>query len=394
MALKDQDTESDVLDPESDSGSPPETDDESPADDPQASPSDDEGTPPSEDDDEPKEWQSLEKKFENIEDERERRRAIGKQYWEKTRYASEVRKENEALKRQLEEAKESRLSEARREQPKDDDEPPPPHPDLERLDFRIDTLSEKDKSYYEEQQKLLVSVNKTDQDVAAVKAKIEDADEYTRAVLEQRLEGLEYRKQNLVDRFNDLHDRREDLGYRLDELQQQRTYVERVVSDRERQEQDERQSLEEFSREFPGQVSRTIDELADAAGLDPEDESLRTDLKETVRDRLTVKFWRLGQGQEADDSEIEDMIKSEVSRYIKSRDLAGRAKFGKTSKEKLSVSGKRPAPARRKTSEDEGAPPPRPRGYEDEPKDVSALGTVSQSPSMMRARQYLRRRGL
>lgn len=365
------------------SGPTPEAD---PPADPEAPVSDDGPTPS--DDDEPKEWQSLEKKFDSIEDENERKRAIGKQYWEKTRYASETRKENEALKEQLEEARSRRVAEARREEePKGD--PLPPHPDLERLDSRINALSEKDSGLYDEQQKTLIGVSETEQGIAAVKAKIEDADEYQRAVLEQRLEGLEHRKGNLIDRFSDLRDRREDLEYKLDELGQQRQWTSGLLDEQGKDAERERQSRESFNEEFPERVARTIDEVADALGLDPEDEPLRDDLKATVKDRLTVKFWKLGQSEQVDDVDVDELIGSEVKRYAKARDLAGRAKFGKTSREKLSVSGKRPAEAK-----PTGKGGKRPSGYDAAPKDITALGTVSQDPAMLRGRSALAKRGL
>jgi len=378
----DLDTLMNVGDDDPGSGPTPEAD---PPDDPEAPVSDD-GPDPS-DDDEPKEWQSLEKKFDNIEDATERKRAIGKQYWEKTRYASEIRKENEALKEQLEDARSRRVAEARQEEPKGD--PPPPHPDLERLDSRITALSDKDSGLYDEQQKTLIGVSEAEQGIAAVKAKIEDADEYQRAVLEQRLEGLEHRKGNLIDRFSDLRDRREDLEYKLDELGQQRQWTAGLLDEQGKDAERERQSRESFNMEFPERVARTIDEVADALGLDPEDEPLREDLKSTVKDRLTVKFWKLGQSEQVDDVDVDELIGSEVKRYAKARDLAGRAKFGKTSREKLSVSGKRPAEAR-----PTGKGGKRPSGYDAPPKDITALGTVSQDPAMRRGRSALAKRGL
>jgi chromosome segregation ATPase len=368
-------------------GPPPADGDDPPSDDPEALLSDPDEPPSPDEDDDPEEWRSLEKKFQSIEDERERKREIGKQYWEKTRYASQVRKENEALKAELEAAKAQRVEQSRKAP---DAPPPPPHPDLERIDSRINSLSEKDTLYFDEQQKALVSAAECDQGIAVCKAKIEDADEYQRAVLEQRLEGLESRKANLWDRFNDLKDRREELEYKLEELTQQRQWTIGLLDEQGQEQERERLSRESFNEEFPQMVARTIDELADAAGLDPEDEVLRDDLKETVKDRLTVKFWKLGQSKEVDDVDVDELIESEVKRYLKGRDLASRKTFGKTSKEKLAVSGKRPAPAPKAAPKGPRKPP----SYADEPKDITALGTVDQSPSMARGRKYLNQRGL
>jgi hypothetical protein len=146
-------------------GSHPETDDEPPleAEDLETPPEDEPPSP--EDDAESEEWKSLEKKFENIEDPAERRRAIGKQYWEKTRYASQVRKEKEDLEHQLEEARTRRAEEARHEPPEES----PPHPDLERLDSRITALNEKNGRLFEQQQKVLLGVSEVDQGIAVIK---------------------------------------------------------------------------------------------------------------------------------------------------------------------------------------------------------------------------------
>ncbi len=353
------------------------------------------GKTPEADGAEPPEWEALERKFDNIEDEHERKRAIGKQYWEKTRYATQVRKEKEALEQELEDLKGQRLEQARREEPPKDDEPPPPHPDIERLDSRINALTSKDEGFYKEQKQVLVQVSECDQKIAVAKDRIQDADEAQRAALEQRLEGLEHRKEGLEERFGDLKDRRDDLDFRLDDLQQQRDWTAGLL---ERQGQDgerERQSRESFKKEFPQEVKATIDSLADAAGLDPEDEELRTDLYETVKDHLTVKFWKLGQTNEVDDVDVNELVASEVTRYLKARDLEGRTKFAERSKEKLSVSGKRPAsptPSKPK-EEDEGAPQP-PPGYDAEPKDVTALGARNMGPSMEAGRKHLEKFGL
>ncbi len=382
-----QDPNADDPIPEDDlaAGPHPEPDDDAPPVDPEAPAASDE--PPSPDDTESEEWKSLEKKFENIEDEAERRRAIAAQYWEKTRYASKVRKENEDLKQQLDDGRTRRAEEARREpEPKT---PAPPHPDLEKLDTRITALSDKDGRLFEQQQKVLLAVSEVDQDIAVVKDRLTEADENQRYALEQRLEGLEGRKGNLHDRFSDLKDKRDDLTYRLDELGQQREWTAGLLDEQGKEADRERKTREDFKSEFPQRVAETIDSLADAAGLDPEDETLRDDLRQNVKDRLTVKFWKLGQTQEVDDVDVDDLIAEEVDRYMKSRDLAGRKKFGKTSKDKLAVS--RPPTTPRKP----GAPPPKePSGYDAPPKDISALGTVSRAPTMIRGRKALEKRGL
>lgn len=394
MALP-ADTQDDILDDPIDddpaSGSYPDDDDAPPVESEAPETSDDDGPDLSDPDAESEEWDSLEKKFDNIEDEQERRRAIGKQYWEKTRYASKVRKENEELHAEVNRLQATRVEEDRREQ--QPQEPAPPHPDLERLDSRINALAEKDSGFFESQQKALISISEVDQQIAVVKDKVGDADEYQRAVLEQRLEHLETRKGNLHDRFLDLKDKREDLEYRLDELGQQREWTAGLLDQQGKDVERERQSREHFKLEFPQQVARSIEALADEAGIAEDDDDLRDDLKQTVKDRLTVKFWKLGQSQEVDDVDVDELIQDEVGRYLKGHDLAGRANFGKRSKEKLSVSGRRPAPTPPKKPA-RGASPRPPAGYDAEPKDVTALGTVDQSPTMARGRKYLDRRGL
>jgi hypothetical protein len=374
------------------SGSHPETDvDGKPAEPESPTPSP-EGTPPEDDGAEPPEWESLQKKFENIEDEQERKRAIGKQYWEKTRYAAQVRKEKEALEQEVEDLKAQRLEQARREEPPPG-EPPPPHPDIERLDSRISALSDKDEGFFKEQKEVLLSVSQVDQDIAVAKSHLESADEYQRAALETRLEGLTHRKQQLHDRFGDLKDRRDDLEYRLDDLQQQRDWTANILEQQGKDTERERQSRDSFKKEFPQEVKVAIDSLADAAGLDPEDEALRTDLYDTVKDRLTVKFWKLGQANEVDDVDVGELIESEVKRYLKAHDLEGRAKFGKRSKEKLDVAGKRRSPPPSTPKEEEGAPQPLP-GYDAEPRDVTALGARNMGPSMEKGRKHLEKFGL
>jgi cell division protein FtsB len=332
-------------------------------------------------DDDPDEWKFLADRFKTITDEKERKAAIGRTFLEKTRFASQVRQENEKL-----EAENERLRAERA--PKTD--PAKPHPDVVQIDARITTLTQTDERLYGSQQKCLVAIGEVNGKIAVAKHLLTDADESARAQLEQRLEDLEGRKTELHEKFDDLNDRRDGLKFEADRLTSEKAWTEDLVTKQgQRQEVTERERLE-FEQDFPKEVVAGIDKAASAFQI--KDKAILQDLKDTVIPRLTMKFWKLGQSDDIGDVDVKALIATEVGRYAKSRDLAKRAAFRDESTRRLQAPGASPAPAKPAAPAAPRRPgPPTPSAT---PKNITALGLQDIAPSMLRAREKLAAKGL
>jgi hypothetical protein len=362
--------------PEPEAGTPPDTDDDGRTDDP----SGDAAEPPSGSDDEPADedsWKALERKYEKVRDPDERKRVIGKQYWEKVRYATEQRERAERAERELEAARKGKP--AADERPED----APPHPDIQRLDARIQGLESRDKQAYDAQNEALQQSASVAEELAKIEAKLEDADEWQRAILEQRKETLTMRKDNLMARFRDLADRREGLRYEHERLTNDRHWTRNLIRETEARQESERQSHERFEREFPNEVAALVDDTAAALKLPIKDKAMRDDLVEDVKARLGIALFRMEE-QGISEVDIEGMVRSLVERYGRSRDLIKRTTFAETSRQKREVSGARPTSGT-----------PRPAGSRPgPPKDVTALGVQDLPDGMLKARERLARSGL
>jgi hypothetical protein len=350
-------------------GAPPDEPDGTEGETPEAAAADD-----SDDDDA---WKNFQKKFGHLKSDRDRRAAMGQAYWEKTNYATQVRKENEELKAKL--AAVDLMRDRGDAKPKED-EPPQPHPDLIKLDQRIQSLVTKDNNLIQNQQQLLTELRDADSAITRFEVKAEDADEYNKSLLESKIETAKLKKASLLQRWADINERREQLSFDVERLMSDRNWVKQFVQSEEQRKATESQRVQEFNQNFPRFVDEQIEEVATALGA-PNVPKLRESLRRDVRDKMTVAFWRIGQAG-VEEAEVPEMVQGFVKGYLEDRDLIGRTKFQETSKKKLAVTGKAPT-----------KPPvvaKKPSG----PVRAAGLATGELSPSMQKARDYLRSRGL
>lgn len=344
--------------------------------DPPDEPSDDEA-PTESDDDEDEAWKNLTKKFDHLKSERDRKAAIGRAYWEKTRYASQTRKELEEAKARL-----ARLDEESKTQPKEDEPPKAPPPEIAKLDQRIQGLVQKDSALVQNQRELLDTLRTVDEEIVRWKTKAEDADEYNKALYEQKSETAAVRKATLLQRWADINDRREQLSFDVERLMSDRAWVEQFVRQEEQRKVLEAQSVQEFNQSFPRFVDDQIAEIATELGV-PDVKGLREDLRSTVRAKMTVALWKMSQ-EKVDEVDVPELVRTHVQQYLKRTDLVGRAKFTETSKKKLAVAS-RGTPPKPTT-----APKPAPG----KPVRLAQMTQGELSPAMSRARSYLASRGL
>lgn len=327
-------------------------------------------------DDEDDAWRNFEEKFNHIKNPRDRRAAMGRWVWEKTRYASQVRKEAEAARAEL----------ARRgARTPEEDEPqqaPTPNPHIEKLDQRIKGLVEKDQAVQQTQQKQLIALADTDKAIAKLEARIEIAgeqgDDYTKQLLEAKLESANLKRGTIIERYQDLSERREQFSYDVEKLMQDRDWAANVYTNQARAREAESQQREQFNAEFPRFVDERITSEADSLGA-PKDDKIRRSLWKHVNQAMMVDLYRLGE-QGVTEVDVPAMVKTYVKEYLEDRDLVSRQKFTQRSEQKRAVTGRSPS-----------SPPPRgPKS----PVPAALLGTGDQTPAMLRARKYLASRNL
>lgn len=329
------------------------------------------------DDDEDEGWRNFESKFEHIKSPRDRRAAMAKWVWEKTRYASQVRKEAEEAKAEL----------ARRgaKTPDADEEPeaPPTNPHIEKLDSRIKALYEKDQSTQSTQQQQLVKLAEADKAIAKLEAHIEmaeeQADEYKKNILETRLESAQMRRTGVLERYQDLTERRSQLSYDMERLLQDRDWAANVYTNQAKAKQAESQRSEQFNEEFPKFVDQQITSEANTLGA-PKDAKVRRGLWKHVNQAMMVDLYRMGE-QGIREVDVPAMIQTYVKEYLEDRDLAKRAGFQERSRAKRSVTGRAPSS-------------PAATGRPAKPVPAALMGASDQTPAMLKARQYLASRNL
>lgn len=362
--------------PETPSGEDDEpAEDESSDDEPAAESPEDE---PAEGDDEDPAYKNLVKKFAHIKNPRDRNAAIAKAWWEKNNYASKLRRENEELRARV----------ARTPEPPKEDEPPaPPHPDLQKLDQRIQGLTTRDEAAYNVQQDLLKKLPEADARIVELKTllKNDSLDDYGKQVLEARLESAEGRKERLLEKWADVNEKRASYKQDHERLVAERQWTAKVIEREQARQKDEARELEQFNETFPKEVSQHIE--AAARDLKAPKEALPS-LKKVVADRLSMALFRLdkqGVG-EVDEAEVKDMVASLTKEYLQDIGLATRKTFTDTSKKKLAVAGRAPI-----TKDGAPATGSAPRKG---PVPPASLGRGELSPAMLRARQKLTSRGL
>ncbi len=324
-------------------------------------------------DDEDEAWRNFNAKFNHIKSDRDRRAAQGKAFWEKTRYASQMRKENEELKARL----------ARAEQPARDEkpeEPAPPPPELARIETRIQTLYQKDQAHQAAQNEQLQKLAGADREVGIIEDRMKDADEYQKAILEQRLETAKLKRESILNRWADLNDKREAISLEMEQRLADRDWTQKFLRDQATRAQQEQASLEQFNAEFPKHVDGLITSVSDDLGA-PKDPAIRKAIWKSVNRAVMVDLWQRGEAG-LQDVDVPGLVRAHVKEYLEERDLVGRTKFTKTSAEKLKVSGRAEAKA-----------PSRPAA----PSKQTAISPALLShgdlpPAMRRARELLTKR--
>lgn len=295
------------------------------------------------DEDEPKEperdpaWVNLEKKFAHIKDPQERQDAIAAAYWEKTNYASKIRKENEALKRQLAKIDQQAPRTTAPEKAKED-APPAPPPEIRELDSRLKGLYDEDQTLIKESDSQLQDLNSVSTEIAKCTARIEDAkeasDEQKLIRNEAKLAALEARKEAIVRAYRATQRERLTLGREYERLGKERLWMEKALGDRQSRQAKEEQESEEFRQEFPDEVDNLIENAAQKLQIP---ESYLEELREEVTDGLLVDLWRLGEAN-LDEVDVPGLVRGRVQKFMELRNIAARRKFAETSKAKLSVS--------------------------------------------------------
>lgn len=341
----------------------------------------DESNEPPTDPQERRAWDNLEKKFSHIRDPEDRQEAVAKAYWEKAKYAKRVRQELEETKSRL-----ARL-EAEREGAKPKDEKPeelPPHPDLAKVDQRIQALYAKNEGLRGEQQTRLKELNDLDRQVAIAEDRLKDAYDENKPILESKLELVKQRYEMVRQQYRFAAERIEETTNKLEEELVQRERLERFQRERAQQTKFEEQSKAEFMKRFPEYVDGVIEETATKVGL-PEDERIRTSLWKHVNRALMVELRRLNV-PDIRQANVPGLIQRFVKEYADDRDLISRRAFKEKSEQKLRVAG-RAAGTGGKEPVKPGTKPSLPASKK-APVPVSLL-SGDDSPGMARARARL-----
>lgn len=328
-------------------------------------------------DEDPDEYKNLVKKFAHLTNERDVKAAIGKTFWEKTRYASQVRKENEELKLQL-----ARLEGA---QPKKDEPPPPPPPDLKKAIDKIETLYQRNQQVEVRRGEIIKELNAADRELAIAEDRLKDLEEgdERRPLAHQRVRQAKLELEAAKDRYGRVIDTMETLSDRMEQALAEKDWIERFHKDQAQRQTSEQKRHEQFNAEFPAQVEA----LTKAAAAHVE---LKLD------DRLQQSLWRhvnralqtdiRGQYLDAPVEEIPipDMVLNYVKEWAEDHDLVRRKTFAQTSKDKLAVA--RPAG---KPGDKAPRPAAKPAPASSRPAVSPALLSRDSSPAMSRARKIL-----
>lgn len=331
-------------------------------------------------DDEPEEWRYLADRFHKLRDDPQAfKREIGKTYLEKTRFATEAKERADAA-----EAEAARLRAERDAAPKT---PPPPHPDVERLEARITALSSRDESFYKAQENVLVAIAQCNEQLAVAKYQTGEADEENRAYFEDRTARLQDRKGDLQERFKDYQTQRELLSFNLEDAQNQRQWTAELADEQGQRESKERTDRERFDEDFPQEVARGIEQVAEGLKIT---EAERGAMRDFVIPRLTVQFWKLGQAENLEKVDVGTLIETEVRRWHKSQDSRSREAFRTESEKRLAAQPPASPPAPTPATPPGVPQPPSPSGV----KEVTALGLQDVSPTMLRGRSHLATKGL
>ena len=329
-------------------------------------------------DDQDPAYRNLVAKFAHIQNERDRDAAIGKAWWEKTRYASRVRKENEELKLQL-----ARLESA---EPKEDEPPPTPPADLVKVTQRIEALYQRDQQANARQGEIIKELNSADRELAIAEDRLKDVsdDDDRKPLAQARVRTAKIELEAARDRYSRIIDSRETFNDRMEQLLAEKAFIERFHKDQTQRQTSEAKRHEQFNVEFPKQVESLSKAAATHLGL-------------KLDDKLNDSLWRhTNRALQADirgqylDVPIEEipvpeMVLAYVKEWAEDRDLVKRKTFTDDSRKKLAVTRPAANPGDRKAPGTPGKPAP---AYT-RPAVPPALLSRDSSPAMARARKAL-----
>lgn len=329
-------------------------------------------------DDEDPEYKALVKKFAHIISPRDRNAAIGKAYWEKTRYDARVRKENDALKLQLARL-ESRV-------PEKEEPAPPPPADLDKAVKKIEALYQRGTQIHERQGEIVKELNAADREMAIAEDRLKDVSEEDdrRPLAQARVRQAKLELEAARDRYSRNIDSRQALEERLEQALAEKDWIERFHKDQTQRQTSEQKRHEQFNEQFPQQVESLSKSAATHIGL-------------KLDDRLNESLWRhVNRALQADirgqylDVPIEeipvpDMVLAYVTEWAEDRDLAKRKTFTDDSKKKLAVARPAVKPGDRKAT----GPAAKPAPAYTRPAVPPALLSRDSTPLMAKARKAL-----
>lgn len=341
------------------------------------------GTPPANADDESpqdKNWKDLQAKYPGLSDD-EIRTKVAASYWDQTKALSQ-----EARARRELELKVARL-EGRIEAGTPPAEPPPPPPEIQELDTYIGSLNARDEQVATAQTDALQALSAAKEKIGEIKGLIKAAkegnDEDKVSRLEGRLETAESRVDSIRDKLDATVRERKDIAYNRSRAQKEKAWVAKLVTEGQAREESEREEQEATLAEIPKIVDATMSEVIEAAGM-PADPALREDLRETLRNHITIALWKAGKDMPFTKVDVPGLLRQYTDRYMKAHGIAKRTTFQQRSDDKTRVSGAPPTtPA--------AAPPTPGKPGAQSPRVVSTAGVLP--AGMLRGRRLLEKKG-
>lgn len=323
-------------------------------------------------------WDSLEAKFKWIKDPEDRKEAVAKAYWEKARYDKQIRLENEALKAENAALK----AKAEKTEP---EEPAQPHPDVVRIEQRMQALYQRKERIQAEQKDRLVELNKLDRAVAVAEDRLKDAFDEQKPTFQARLEAAQRDYAATRREWMDSNEKIGDLDEKLQQEAANREWVIKFQREQAEQLNLQAQSRQQFMEEFPRHVDSMIEAAAKDLGI-PDDERIRQSLWKHVNRALQVDL-RVMNRPDVGEVPIRAMVTKFVKEYAEDRDLVRRKAFKAKSDAKLAVTDRTGTGVRKAPS----APAKSVPGAMKPAIPVSLLGGDS-TPGMARARAQLVKR--
>lgn len=324
-------------------------------------------------------WSELEKKYEFIKDPEERQEAVAKAYWEKARYAKAQRllaeeraRENERLKAELDLLKKPATEEQKE---------PPPHPDVAKVDQRIQALYVKNQTIQQEQQERLGEISKLDREVAIIEDRLKDAYDEQKPMLEERLRQAKRDYEYTRREYKSAVEKMADLNERMEQELANRDWIVKFNAQEQTRQQQQQRDLALQKQEYVKEVDSLIERKADELGL-PKDDRIRKSVWKHVNRALMVDLSVMN-APNMDEVDTESMIEKFVKEFAEDREIVTRRTFKTKSDQKLAVAG-RPG-----VSPSKGTVPSKPVPASMRPPVPPALLSSDQSPAMLRARKIL-----